>query len=93
MKIEIHSKTDCPHCTRAKEYLADRSIPFRVIQHDDKADREALYDSFGLTGTNRTVPQIVIVDDDGELLRIGGYLDLAVSGIDSIRALLPRAGQ
>jgi len=68
MLIEVHSKTQCPGCTWAKQWLAERNIPFELYVYDDDAERFAMYDRLGLEGTKRTVPQIIV---DGE--RLGGY--------------------
>jgi glutaredoxin len=71
MNIVIHTKTGCPYCDKAKEFLTQKGIKYDAILHDDLSDRQAMYDSFGLEGNKRTVPQIVI---DG--IRIGGYNEL-----------------
>lgn len=76
MKIEVHSKTICPYCTKAKAWLNDKGIPFELFVYDDDAERAAMYDGFGLEGTERTVPQIVV---DG--VRVGGYTDLTNSDV------------
>ena len=77
MKIEMYSKTSCPWCSEAKDWLDARNIPYKLIVLDDIAARNAMYDSFGLEGTQRTVPQIVV---DGE--RIGGYDKLIHSDVE-----------
>ena len=82
-RVEIHSKADCPHCATAREFLADRNIPFTEIKHDDDAERQAFYDELELTGSQRTVPQVLLVHDEG-FYRIGGARELAVSGIESL---------
>lgn len=76
MKIEVHSKTDCPYCTKAKAWLTERNIPFELFVYDDDAERAAMYDRFGLT-EQRTVPQIFV---DG--VRLGGYSDLIKSDVE-----------
>jgi glutaredoxin len=76
MKIEVHSKTTCPWCHMAKDYLRSHDIPYMEYVHDDDVERQALYDSLGLMGNERTVPQIILVKDDGVSMRVGGYMDL-----------------
>lgn len=76
MNIIVHTKTDCPWCVRAKEYLTERNIPFETKVYDDFEARNAMYDALGLTGHQRTVPQIVVDD-----VRIGGYSDLVSSDV------------
>lgn len=67
MKIIVNTKTTCPSCIAVKAFLTERGEEFETVVLDDDAARFAMYDSFGLEGNQRTVPQVVI---DGE--RIGG---------------------
>ena len=76
MKIDVHSKTDCPYCVKAKAWLTERNIPFNLFVYDNDAERAAMYDGFGLEDGDRTVPQIFV---DGE--RLGGYTALAQSDV------------
>lgn len=76
MKIEVHSKTDCPYCIKAKQWLNERGIAYELLVYDDEADRQAMYDGFGLEGSQRTVPQIFV---DG--VRVGGYTELVKSDV------------
>ena len=75
MKIIIYTKTSCPYCLMAKEYLAERGIPFTEEVYDDDLTRQTMYDDLGLAADQRTVPQIFAVDDMN-ITRIGGYRDL-----------------
>jgi len=88
IEIEIHSKAGCPHCDTAKAYLAERRIPYTEHRHDNDAERQAFYDSLGLIGTARTVPQVIAwityADGEREMLRIGGARELQASGLDSL---------
>ncbi len=70
MKIILHSKDDCIWCERAREYFEIEGLTYEEIKHNDPADRERFYDLFGLEGTKRTMPQIMI-----DNVRIGGFLD------------------
>lgn len=82
--VELHTKTDCPWCDMAKEFLASRNIPFTTIVHDDDAGRRAFYAQHGCS----TVPQVIVVDD-GVPFRIDGYAALTLSGIDSLLGSQP----
>ena len=82
MKIQVYSKTTCPYCQKAKEYLSLNGIPYEEIVQDSDIERNAMYDRFGLVGMQRTVPQVVVVEDDGRWRRIGGYNDLIRTGTD-----------
>ena len=73
MKIILHSKDGCIWCERAREYFELEGLDFEEIKHDDEAERARFYDVFGLVGSKRTMPQIMI---DG--VRIGGFLDTRV---------------
>ena len=81
MKIIVHSKNDCPYCTKAKQYLEDNSVPYTEILHDDVWERNEFYDSIGLTEGQRTVPQIFVEESSGILSRIGGYSQLIASDV------------
>ena len=79
-KLEVHSKADCPFCVLAKDWLAERTIPYDEIRHDDPAERNSFYDTLGLEGNARTVPQVILVDGS-DRFPIGGYQELKVSGL------------
>jgi glutaredoxin 3 len=79
MIIEINSKTDCPYCQLAKDYLRHNEVPYVERLFDDDAHRKMLYDQIGLVGDQRTVPQIFLVEQNGQRTRIGGYTDLIKS--------------
>jgi glutaredoxin len=81
MKIEVHSKTNCPFCKKAKLYLSRHNIPFEEYVYDDDKERFSMYDRFGLVGDQRTVPQIVVLENDGTFSRIGGFVDLIGSDL------------
>jgi glutaredoxin len=82
ISIEIKSMPDCKFCSMAKEWLASRGIPYVETSVPDPADRQALYDSLGLVGGKRTMPQIFCTDTgSGETFRVGGFDDLEVSGL------------
>jgi glutaredoxin len=79
----MFSKRDCPYCDEARAFLAANDLPCVEVKLDNAADRAAMYNRFGLTGSARTVPQIVITAD-GEDFRIGGAQELRISGIKSL---------
>jgi glutaredoxin len=82
-EVIIHSKDGCPFCDEARAFMTGNAVPFTEVKHNDPAARAAMYDGFGLTGTQRTVPQVVVMDD-GEAYRIGGAQALRISGIGSL---------
>lgn len=74
--ITIFTKTICPYCQMAKQYLTERGVPYAEVLYDDDQARQAMYDTLGLIGSQRTVPQI-FADDE----RIGSYSDLLRRGL------------
>jgi glutaredoxin len=84
VQVTMHSKADCPFCDQARDFLAANGIPYAEIKHDDAEDRKVLYDQLGLEGRSRTVPQIILTDEEGCRYRLGGAQELAMSGIQSL---------
>ncbi len=80
MIIEIYSKTTCPFCHMAKDYLRKSSVPYREMIFDDDEQRSQMYDDLGLEGNERTVPQIFVIDNERRT-RIGGYTNLTQSDV------------
>ena len=72
MNIKVYSKTNCPYCVSAKNWLKQRGYVYEEILMDNDGERQKFYESVG-NGV-RTVPQIYV---DGE--RIGGFQDLIKS--------------
>lgn len=80
--VEVNSKPDCPHCVVAKAWLDARNVAYTEIVHPDRSAREAIYDSLGLEGNARTMPQVFLVDTEfGDRTRVGGADKLEGSGI------------
>lgn len=68
--IILYSKTVCPYCVNAKNYLRSRGIEFREINiEQDEEARE-----FILSQGHRTVPQVYY---GGKLLVEGGWQGLS----------------
>lgn len=72
MQIKIYTKTVCPYCVAAKNWLRTKGYAYEEVTLDDDAERQKFYEAVG-SGV-KTVPQIFV---DGE--RIGGYTDLIKS--------------
>jgi glutaredoxin 3 len=68
MEVVVYSKTVCPYCVQAKNYLKKHDIEFEEKNLDDDDERTAFY---SLHPGVRSVPQIFV---DGE--RIGGFQEL-----------------
>ena len=82
-KVIVYTTQYCPYCTRAKNLLQSKNIPFQEVDltNDDKK-REELENKTG----HMTVPMIFIGDefiggsDDLHALEASGQLDKKVKG-------------
>jgi glutaredoxin len=81
MKIEIYSKSDCPYCHLAKSHLTQHGITYLEQVYDDYEQRQSMYNSLGLQGHQRTVPQVFLIESNGHRERIGGYSELIQSDL------------
>ncbi len=79
--LKIYSKTSCPHCDSAKQFLESKDIEFEVpnIEQDSEAKE------FLVGEGHRSVPQIY---KDDELFVEGGYSALIKLTEDEIKAKL-----
>ena len=92
MKVIIYTKTTCPFCDKAKDWLDAHLIEWKAQVFDDFAERQVMYDSLGLTGVERSVPQILVVDTvDGKeevVEHIKGFTGLIDSGLENRAATI-----
>ena len=68
--LTIYSKTVCPYCVQAKNYLKNKNINFREINIEQDAEAREFITQQGL----RTVPQIFM---DGKRFVEGGWTGLS----------------
>jgi len=68
--LTIYSKTVCPYCVNAKNYLKSKNIPFREINIEQDTEAREFVQQQGL----RTVPQIFM---DGKIFVEGGWTGLS----------------
>jgi glutaredoxin 3 len=47
MEVTVYSKTICPYCTQAKNYLKKHGIEYKEINLDDDEARKAFYAQCG----------------------------------------------
>lgn len=80
MHAILYTKSICPYCHMAKDYLLKHNIRYEETLYDDYHERQQMYDRLGLEGVRRSVPQIFLVEGS-EQRRIGGYSDLLQSDI------------
>lgn len=67
--LTVYSKTVCPYCVNAKNWLKMKKIPFTEVNVEENDQARQRMQAMGL----RTVPQIFIGD---ELFVEGGYSGL-----------------
>jgi glutaredoxin 3 len=87
MRAIIYTKTICPYCQMAKQYLSEHGVTFTEVVFDDDDERLAMYEELALPDHQRTVPQVFIVEPDGTQRRIGGYSDLLNSDVAAQMAI------
>jgi glutaredoxin 3 len=80
MIVKVVSKTGCPWCLKAKEWLNSNRVKFIEEVIDDVEKRAEFYRSCG-PGVN-SVPQIFLDDD-----RIGGYTELIERGSEVLNRI------
>jgi glutaredoxin 3 len=73
MEVIIYSKTVCPYCVQAKQYLSRNGIEYTEKNLDNDDERTAFY---ALYPGVRSVPQIFFGTE-----RIGGYQELVKSDL------------
>ena len=84
MKLTVYSKTVCPYCVQAKNYLKNNKIEFDEINIEDTP---AACEYIMKSG-HRTVPQIYY---NGKLFVEGGWQGLSkLSGEDIMREIETR---
>jgi glutaredoxin 3 len=75
--LTIYSKTVCPYCVQAKNYLKNKNINFREVNIEDDAEAREFIVQQGL----RTVPQIFM---DGKIFVEGGWTGLSKMSAEDI---------
>jgi glutaredoxin 3 len=70
MMLTVYSKTVCPYCVHAKNFLRSKNINFQEINIEQDADAREFIQSQG----HRTVPQIYM---NGRLFVAGGWSGLS----------------
>jgi glutaredoxin 3 len=79
--LTVYSKTVCPYCVQAKNFLKSKNIPFEEINIEQQPEAR----EFIMTAGHRTVPQIY---HNGELFVEGGWQGLSKMTADDIRGRL-----
>lgn len=75
--LTIYSKTVCPYCVQAKNYLKSKNINFKEVNIEDDNDARQFVQAQG----HRSVPQIYY---QGKLFVEGGWQGLSKMTADDI---------
>jgi glutaredoxin 3 len=75
--LTIYSKTVCPYCVQAKNFLQAKKINFREINIEQDIEAREFITQQGL----RTVPQIFM---DGKIFVEGGWAGLSKMSAEDI---------
>jgi len=79
--LTVYSKTVCPYCVNAKNFLRVRGIDFLEVNiEEDEVAREFLREA-----GHRTVPQIY---KDGEVFVEGGWTGLSKLSVEELNSKL-----
>lgn len=79
--LTVYSKTVCPYCVNAKNFLRARGIDFLEVNiEEDEVAREFLREA-----GHRTVPQIY---KDGEVFVEGGWTGLSKLSVEELNSKL-----
>jgi glutaredoxin len=76
--LKIYSKTVCPFCVNAKNFLKAKDIPFEEVNIEENEEAREFLKSQG----HRSVPQIY---HSGKLFVEGGFQGLSKLSTDEIR--------
>lgn len=77
MMLTIYSKTVCPYCVNAKNYLKSKNIAFREVNIEENDDGRVFMQAQG----HRSVPQIYL---NGRLFVEGGWTGLSKMSAEEI---------
>ena len=77
MMLTIYSKTVCPYCVQAKNYLKQKNINFREINIETDSEAREFLQSEG----HRSVPQIYF---NGKIFVKGGWEGLSKMNAEDI---------
>jgi glutaredoxin 3 len=77
MKLTVYSKTVCPYCVQAKNYLKNSNIEFEEINIEDTPRAR----EYIMQAGHRTVPQIYY---NGKLFVDGGWQGLSKLSVEDI---------
>ncbi|TYJ54298.1 glutaredoxin [Cryptococcus floricola] len=82
-KVVVFSKSYCPYCKRAKQYLAEDTSDVLVLELDERDDGSQIQAYLPTLSGFSTVPQIFINQKS-----IGGSSDLLKLSHDQVKAMI-----
>ena len=77
MMLTVYSKTVCPYCVNAKNFLKSKNINFREVNIEEDSEAREFIQQQG----HRTVPQIYM---NGRLFVDGGWQGLSKMSAEEI---------
>lgn len=77
MMLTVYSKTVCPYCVQAKNYLRQKNINFREVNIEQDEEARDFIQGQG----HRTVPQIYLA---GKIFVEGGWAGLSKMSTEDI---------
>jgi glutaredoxin len=84
--IQLYSTNDCPYCIELKGMLDKVSVPYKVIDVDDK-ENESEWELLGKEFNAEFVPTVLVIDndtDDAKLFTPDIHFDEVVEAFDLI---------
>jgi glutaredoxin len=88
MHLVVYSKEGCPFCSLLKAELANRQIPYQLLDLSDDDVRASFYDNSG----KKSVPQVYLTSEEFTLTKpsgesLGGWSDVS-NRLNSLRNLI-----
>ena len=71
-ELTVYTRDGCSYCKKVKTLLDLFAIPYRIVEMNDKAERISWFESQGLFGKAKTMPQVFNSNGD----RIGGFSEV-----------------
>ena len=78
----LYGFAGCPWCAKLCDRLRGLGVAYEYRDVPDPAERQRLYDGWGLVGPARTMPQLFCDDE-----RLGSYAEVSAIPPDALKAL------
>lgn len=64
----VYTMNNCPYCEKAKEALKKANFKYEIKNIPERSEREDFYNHFNLVGPERTMPKMLIIADDKQVM-------------------------